>query len=289
MVHTGPMTIDELQQRLRDPGFYETDGTRARTPIDRLFGRFDCWYYLNLFLIVRQGYRAARRNAFNNRTWSECSLRAVRNVERCGGTVHVDGGRAVAQIAGPAVFVANHMSMLETFILPVILLAYGGLTTIVKESLMRYPLFGSILTAVEPICVGRENPRDDLREVLERGGEHIRKGRSALLFPQATRSVPFVAAEFNSLGVKLAARAGVPVVPLALKTNFQGIGRHIRDFGGIDRTQPVRVCFGTPMAVSGNGRAQHEQSVRFLAEKLKSWSVPVLQSAAGDSVPRGAG
>ena len=275
------MTAKDLQTQMRESGFYATDTGRHRSLAERFLGRFDTWYYLHLVLIVRRGCRAARRGNFNAHTWAECSMLSLKNIERCGGTVRIEGGRAVAQVGGPVVYVANHMSMLETFILPVVLLSFGDLTTVVKRSLMGYPLFGEILHAVEPICVGRQNPRDDLRCVMEQGREQVLRGRSALLFPQATRSVSFNTAEFNTLGVKLAARAGVPVVPLALKTSFQGIGRRIREFGPIDRTQTVHVCFGAPMTVSGNGRAQHEQAVRFLAGKLRSWSVPVVEPAAG--------
>ena len=49
---------------------------------------------------------------------------------------------------------------------------------------------------------------------------------------------------FNSLGAKLAARSGVPVVPIALKTDFSGLGPVVKEFGRIDRTRTVHFRFG---------------------------------------------
>jgi 1-acyl-sn-glycerol-3-phosphate acyltransferase len=288
MVHTAPMTVEEFQERLRQAGEYATDATRGKALFDRLFGKSDAWYYSKMLRITVFGRRAVGNGTFTDGIWAECSWRALHNVEACGGLVRVDGAVPVAQVKGPVVYVSNHMSGLETYLLPCILLSFSPLSVVVKEALVRYPLLGPIIAAKSPVCVGRENPREDFRVVMEEGCARLAAGRSVLLFPQATRSVAFKTAEFNSLGAKLAARAAVPLVPLALKTNFQGIGRRIRDFGPVDRTQPVFISFGPPLPITGNGRAQHEQSARFIAGKLKSWSIPVEESAGEPPSPTAA-
>jgi 1-acyl-sn-glycerol-3-phosphate acyltransferase len=173
--------------------------------------------------------------------------------------------------------VANHMSMSETFILPGIMLPYTDVCTVIKESLIRYPVFGIVMQATVPIVVQRADPRADLKEVLTSGEAMLRSGRSVLIFPQATRSVEFIPAEFNSLGAKLAAKGGVPLSPVALRTDYHGIGRRFRDFGPVDMTRPAHFAFGTPIPVVGNGRAAHEQAVTFIREKVKEWGVPVRE------------
>jgi 1-acyl-sn-glycerol-3-phosphate acyltransferase len=124
---------------------------------------------------------------------------------------------------------------------------------------------------VKQIAVARVNPRDDLKVVLTQGEAMLKAGVSVVIFPQATRSVEFDVAEFNTLGVKLAARAGVPLVPLALKTDFMGNGRVFKDLGYVDHRKTIHFEFGAPMDVKGNGREAHEAVVAFISSRLRQW------------------
>ena len=110
----------------------------------------------------------------------------------------------------------------------------------VKESLLKYPFFGPVLGSREPIVVGRSNPREDLVAVLEGGEARLKQGRSVIVFPQSTRSSVFDPAHFNTIGVKLAKRAGVPVIPVALKTDAWGNG-NLQRFrpGGCQKDHPL--------------------------------------------------
>jgi 1-acyl-sn-glycerol-3-phosphate acyltransferase len=174
------------------------------------------------------------------------------------------------------------MSMMETMLLPgAILLPFCRPTTVVKESLIRYPLFGRIMRELGPITVGRKSPRDDLKEVLEKGTAALGLGTSVVLFPQATRSTYFAPADFNSLGAKLAKRSGAPLIPVALKTDFQGVSRirAMRDLGPLDRSQTIHFAFGPPMPVQSNGREEHEKTVAFITERLRAWGTEIRGDA----------
>ncbi len=76
---------------------------------------------------------------------------------------------------------------------------------------------------------------------------------------------------FNTIGAKLARRAGVPLVPIALKTDAWSVGKLIKDFGPIRPERTVHFSIGPPLEVTGNGREQHEETVRFIQNKLASW------------------
>jgi len=123
----------------------------------------------------------------------------------------------------PVLFIGNHMSTLETMILPCLISPLRNVTFVVKESLVKHPLFGDVMRSRDPIIVGRTDPRKDLEAVMNGGMELLSKGISIVIFPQSTRNVIFKPEEFNSLGVKLAKKAGVQVVPIALKTDFWGM------------------------------------------------------------------
>jgi 1-acyl-sn-glycerol-3-phosphate acyltransferase len=195
----------------------------------------------------------------------------MKAAEGAGGVVEVGGLEHVAGVSGPVVFVGNHMSTLETLLLPGLILPFKEVAFVVKQSLLDYPVFGKIMRAVKQIAVARVNPRDDLKVVLTQGEAMLKAGVSVVIFPQATRSVEFDVAEFNTLGVKLAARAGVPLVPLALKTDFMGNGRVFKDLGYVDHRKTIHFEFGAPMDVKGNGREAHEAVVAFISSRLRQW------------------
>ena len=63
------------------------------------------------------------------------------------------------------------------------------------------------------------------------------------------RTVTFDPEQFNTIGVKLAQKAKVPIIPLALKTNAWGNGKVLKDFGCIDTSKTVHFAFGEPIEV----------------------------------------
>jgi 1-acyl-sn-glycerol-3-phosphate acyltransferase len=272
------MELDAFQEQIRHSGSYDT-AAASRTRFDRVMGRSDAWFYAHLAAVVARGAWQARRGRYDDRAWSVSSHNTLRIMERCGACIRIRGANQLAAAGGPAVVVANHMSMAETFLLPCQLLAFASASIVVKESLLRYPLFGAILRATSPIRVTRDNPRQDLRAVLEEGQRRLANGRLVVIFPQATRRPAFTPAAFNSIGVKLAARAGVPVIPLALRTDFQGTGRWIKDFGPLDREKPVFFEFGEPLRIRHNERDVHAASLAFIGDRMREWGVPVETTA----------
>jgi 1-acyl-sn-glycerol-3-phosphate acyltransferase len=151
-------------------------------------------------------------------------------------------------------------------------------TFVVKRELVEMPVFKHTMKSRDPIVLSRSNPREDLKTVLEVGEARLRAGMSVIVFPQKTRGPNWIPSEFNSIGVKLAKRAGVPVVPLALRTDVWGTGKRIRDMGPINPSLPVHIAFGNPVAVEGNGREAQETVVDFVTEKVRGWGVPVIEN-----------
>lgn len=92
-----------------------------------------------------------------------------------------------------------------------------------------------------------------------------------IVFPQSTRSAEFDPAQFNSIGIKLAKSAGVPVIPLALKTDLIGNGKLCRDLGPVHPENEVRFEFGAPIEIEGNGQAQQQQVIDFISSCFERW------------------
>ncbi len=228
-------------------------------------------FYLRVFAVVVRAAWSTRRG-YTHAMWVEDSARFIRAAEATGLSFHVEGLDHFIRLPGPCVVVGNHMSTLETFALPAILGAHRPISFVLKESLLRYPIFRHVVSRTEPIAVTRANPREDFETVLTQGGARLQAGRSVVIFPQTTRTFSLDPAAFNSIGVKLARRAGVPVLPLAVDTRAWGTGRILKDFGPIQPGIPVRFAFAPPLAITGNGKAQHAAIIDFIQSCLAQWN-----------------
>jgi 1-acyl-sn-glycerol-3-phosphate acyltransferase len=249
---------------------YNTPEDTPRHWFDRLTLGSRWALHLSFVWEIIKARQLVAQNKYDRVAWAGTAFAIFQMAERCNGRFHMCGLDNIRDLEQPVVFVGNHMSSLEGNILGCLLPQPQDISFVVKASLMRYPVFGPVVGARDPIAVGRTNPREDLQKVLVEGVQNLQNGRSVLLFPQHTRTPAFVTAEFNSLGVKLATRAEVPVVPIAIKTDFLINGRYLRDFGPIDRTQPIHLAFGKPSSIA-NSKQAHHHVLDFIQHHLDVW------------------
>lgn len=240
-------------------------------------------FYFQMLSVVFNSARLARQGKYDGEQWALHSYKTIKALESVGVRFHVDNLKAVMDLDTPAVFVANHMSTLETFALPVMIQPFREVTYVVKDSLVRYPVFKHVMRARNPIVVTRDNPRQDFKIVMEQGIEKLKNGSSVIIFPQKTRRLIFEPAQFNSIGIKLAAKADVPVVPVAVQTYAWGNGKVIKDFGKIDPSEPAIFEFGNPLQVKGKGRETHKQVIEFISTRLRNWQ----KKRPKESIPPG--
>ncbi len=227
-------------------------------------------YYIIRFLGVVFGYwPAARRGDFDMETWHKAAFHIFKILEESGGRFSIRGLSSFRKTEGPVVFVSNHMSTTETLILPAMIYPYKNPVFVIKEQLLHIPFFGAFLQ--ECIAVTRKSPSEDFKQVMTMGAEMISKGYSIIIFPQATRNVTFDPSTFNTLGIKLARRSNVPVIPLALKTDFWKEGKIVKDLGPLDQKKILHFEFGEPMNIEGNGKKEHEQIVSFIKSRVEAW------------------
>lgn len=257
-----------MQPITDEQGNYHTPPRRVFFLARRLPSLF---YYTEFLTYVFRYSGRAKRGAYGAEEWWYSSLLALQGLEKVGVQVEVTGANYLYQVEGPCVFIANHMSTLETICLPAVIEPYKACTFIVKRGIAEYPVFKHIILSRDPIVVDRTNPREDLQVVLEEGGKALAKGRSVVVFPQTTRTLTLEPEHFNSIGIKLAKRANVPVIPLALKTDAWGIGTLVKEFGRIDPTQKVHMAFGPPITIEGRGATEHKQIIEFIQQRLQAW------------------
>lgn len=235
-----------------------------------LFNPSFSFYSMLAGIIVRSG-NLAKNGKYGGVEWVDSSLQIFRALERVGVKFEVTGLENLSLFDGPAVFISNHMSTLETVVLPSLIQPKKDVTFVVKKELLEYPFFGHILGSRNPIMVGRSNPREDLMHVMDEGIKNIKSGRSIIIFPQRTRNKYFEPDTFNTLGIKLAKKAGSYVVPLALVTDAWANGYKFKDVGKIDITKKVHITFGQPFLVESNGAAEHERILSFIGGNMEKW------------------
>jgi 1-acyl-sn-glycerol-3-phosphate acyltransferase len=143
-------------------------------------------------------------------TWSKCILWTF------GIKVHVEGYEYIDP-ENPYIFVSNHASMFD---IPTVMVALKGKVNIVfKKELTRVPIWGWALRYGPFIMIDRSNPRDAMASI-ERAAETIRGGQSVILFPEGTRTTDGKLQPFKRGAFTLAAKSGVPVVPMTINNTY---------------------------------------------------------------------
>lgn len=119
---------------------------------------------------------------------------------------------------GPVIVMSNHLSNFD-------ILALQGyfprpLSWIAKKELFSVPIFGPSMRRGGYIPLDRGDGRKALKSIDE-AAALIRNGKSVIIFPEGTRSRDGQMIPFKRGGFLLAARAGVPVVPVAIVGSFE--------------------------------------------------------------------
>lgn len=253
---------------------YDTPQDTPRWFVDRVGGNGRAHFVARYAALIIRARLQMVRGTNSPKTRAERAHQIFRLIEGCGGRFHLSGLEQVAQCGGnrePLLIVSNHMSSMEGSLFPCLLAPLTPVSFVIKESLLKYPIFGPVLASSNPIVVGRRSPREDLQTVMTEGQALLEQGVSVIIFPQSTRTAAFDPEQFNSLGAKLARRAGVRLMPVALKTDFWDNGKLVRDFGPLHRQRPIFFAFGEPVVVDSNGRSAHQYSVEFIQTHLRQW------------------
>jgi 1-acyl-sn-glycerol-3-phosphate acyltransferase len=93
-----------------------------------------------------------------------------------------------------------------------------------KKELLNVPILGYGMGFVNIMAIDRSNS-ERARETVEAATDRIRSGRSFGVFAEGTRAKPGGLLPFKKGAFYMAARAGVPIVPVALKNTDYLMGK----------------------------------------------------------------
>lgn len=145
--------------------------------------------------------------------------------------------------AGPLILLAKHQSAWETLAFQVI---FPPLCFVLKKELLRIPFFGWGLAMTSPIAIDRNAGREALRQIEEQGRARLEAGLWVVIFPEGTRVKPGERGKYNIGGAWLAAKTGVPVIPIA-----HNAGRVWPKNALIKRPGEIVVSIGPAIASAG--------------------------------------
>lgn len=145
----------------------------------------------------------------------------------------------------PVLYVGNHRSYFD------ILVGYTTVPTplgfMAKKEMEKIPLLSNWMRNVNCLFLDRENIREGLRAILD-GVEKVKNGISIWIFPEGTRND---AADYLDLmpfkegSLKIAEKAGCPVVPVAITGTAEAFESH---YPRITSSQ-VTIEFGEPFLI----------------------------------------
>jgi 1-acyl-sn-glycerol-3-phosphate acyltransferase len=172
--------------------------------------------------------------------WAHINLFALRVL--CGLGFRVTGAE---HLAGPnTLCLSKHQSAWETIAFLAIL--PRPQTWVVKQELLRVPVFGWSLAQFKPIAIDRSAGRKAARQLLEQGAAALADGRWVIVFPEGTRVAAGERGRYGMGGALLAERAGRPVIPIAHNAGVFWARRDIRKYPGI-----IDVVIGPPICTRG--------------------------------------
>ena len=159
----------------------------------------------------------------------------------CGVRWKIEGTENIPE--GPAIIFSKHQSTWETMALQ---LVFPPQTFVVKKELMRIPFFGWGLAVMKPIAIDRKAGRKAVEQVVEQGLDRLRRGIWVVIFPEGTRVPPGRRIRYRLGGAILAARSGLPVVPVA-----HNAGEFWRKGQFVLKPGTIRMVIGPPIPTDG--------------------------------------
>lgn len=130
---------------------------------------------------------------------------------------------------GPVVYMATHKGLFDSPIMahivnePVIFIG--------KEETKKMPIISKWFDAMGCIYLARDDMKKSLQAILD-GIKELKEGQSIVIFPEGTRSRGEEMGEFKAGSFKLATKANVPIVPIAIQNSH----KILEEKGRIEKT-----------------------------------------------------
>jgi 1-acyl-sn-glycerol-3-phosphate acyltransferase len=232
------------------------------------------WYYVVLAIstVIHAGTGAVagilriRHRPGGVYDWSGTDW--ARDILSAAGTPVVAEGLELVPRGQPVLYASNHSSMFDIWALFATL--PGSVRFVAKRELFKIPLLGGAMRAAGHIPIDRA-ARKKAFEAYDEAARTIRRGSSAVVFPEGTRSPTGELLPFKNAPFALAIAAQVPVVPVYVHHTFEILPKGAKRL----RPRPIRLLVGRPIPTAGMGPDDRER----LRDEVRA-AIVALQSKA---------
>lgn len=164
---------------------------------------------------------------------------------------------------GSAVLVANHQSWLDPIIVPLAVPRKPAF--LAMEELWRMPVLGLVMRVYGPLAIPVHRGAVDAT-ALQRAERTLEAGALLIVFPEGGISPSAELRPFHRGAAMLAARAGAPIIPVAIQGTAQALplGRTL------PRRRPITVRFGTPIVPASQQREDLERASEVAAAQIRA-------------------
>ena len=144
---------------------------------------------------------------------------------------------------GGAVLASSHTSFLDFIFVGVPADEVGGrlVRFMAKDAVFHHPVAGPLMRGMKHIPVDRDAGADAYREAVAA----LRRGELVGVFPEATMSRSMELKEFKNGAARMAAEAGVPLVPVIVFGGARLLSYGHRDLH--HRGRPLLITVGEPL------------------------------------------
>jgi 1-acyl-sn-glycerol-3-phosphate acyltransferase len=268
--HSGNPSHEVIEGKAATQGSSRAESnTRNRTSIP---GRLHYWW--SLFVagallaifgppVITIAWLAGRRELVY--PWA---LFGARNWLRLSGMKVKARGKEFLDAKQSYVFISNHRSYLDT----ATLFAYAGrrIGLLAKKELLKVPILGYGMGYVNIMAIDRSN-RERAFQTMEAATARIRSGISFGVFAEGTRAKPGESLPFKKGAFYMAAQAGVPIVPVAIKNTDKLMGKGT----GESRPGTIEMVMLPPVSTSG---VTTDEQVKQLVDEVRSMIARELQT-----------
>jgi len=163
-------------------------------------------------------------------------LNGLRRICKAGWVVT---GRENLPASGPMLIASMHQSAFDTMVW---LLLVPHACYVLKRELLAIPVFGAMVRMTGMIAVDRGAGSGAIRSLLRSADRAVAEERQIIIFPEGTRAAPGARLPLQPGIAALAARTGLPVIPVATDSGYCWGRRAFRKRPGI-----IHIAIGKPI------------------------------------------
>ena len=163
----------------------------------------------------------------------------------------------------PAIVLCKHQSAWETLALNLI---FRPQVWVLKRELLKIPIFGWGLAALQPIAIDRSAGKTAIQQIIEQGNERLSTGCWVIVFPEGTRVAPGQRKRYHLGGALLAQHTGKLVVPVTHDAGDYWPRNSLTKKPGV-----IRLIIGPPITTEGKSAAE-------INRKAEEWIESQLES-----------